>query len=646
MRPVAHAPHIVRSSNPANETIAFSFDEQSIEFLMDVMTNLYQDPALAVIREYSSNALDSHIDAGNPDPIQVTLPTWNNRTFTVEDRGLGMSVDDIRRIYTKYGYSTKRQSDAVVGMLGLGSKAGLAYSKQFVLVAVKNGVKAHAIITENPDTGAGEIEIADTSSTDEPNGVTISINVADVDSFRQKAKHFFKFWTPGTVLVDGEEPSLDADDAVEVSDNITVFRRSLDNDYIVMGCVAYPVGSQLSKGLPYGYNVVAYVPMGSVEPAPPREGLKDTATTRATIADINERREAGTKEAAERDIATAKTHADAVRSYVSWRPLLPSVAAEYQGEAVPPLVRAEDGKEFFIYNKSRYARRTKSQARFETEAFVDSIVVTGFTNGSLSTQNRTRADMWASDNGHDTNIFLFTDKPIGGVWANGVVTVTWDEIKRTTKLSSSSRGRTQAKGTYNVYDGSWDEVEHVDTDHIILVSPSDVNMDKKDATSAQALYALFPDSTVVVTSANRWDKFRREHGSDRVHTAVEALDAFKEKFVNELTDDEYLVLSGRANYIGGYNSVITKLDADRVDDPMLREAIRLASPSEDIRNKSHTWGRLNTVRRAFGWVYSLPERNVEAPEILDSYPFLQYTCETEHVYEYVNSVYNARKETA
>ena len=37
-----------------------TFDENSIAHLMSVLTDLYSDKELAVIREYSTNALDAH----------------------------------------------------------------------------------------------------------------------------------------------------------------------------------------------------------------------------------------------------------------------------------------------------------------------------------------------------------------------------------------------------------------------------------------------------------------------------------------------------------------------------------------------------------------------------------------------------------
>jgi sensor histidine kinase regulating citrate/malate metabolism len=95
---------------------AMSFDENSVAHLMSVLTDLYSDPELAVIREYSTNALDSHIAAGVDRPIEITLPNGLSPFFKIRDYGTGMDASDIETIYSKYGASTKRESDTQVGM--------------------------------------------------------------------------------------------------------------------------------------------------------------------------------------------------------------------------------------------------------------------------------------------------------------------------------------------------------------------------------------------------------------------------------------------------------------------------------------------------------------------------------------------------
>ena len=100
----------------------FHLDMDQAAHLMSILREgLYSDPILAVIREYGTNAWDSHKTSGCPDkPINVTLPTDFDPTYTVRDYGSGLSDDEVLRVFTGYGTSTKRDSNAAVGMLGIG----------------------------------------------------------------------------------------------------------------------------------------------------------------------------------------------------------------------------------------------------------------------------------------------------------------------------------------------------------------------------------------------------------------------------------------------------------------------------------------------------------------------------------------------
>lgn len=52
-------------STVQGEDVAMSIDQSALAHIMNVLTDLYVDPELAVIREYSTNALDSHIAGYN-----------------------------------------------------------------------------------------------------------------------------------------------------------------------------------------------------------------------------------------------------------------------------------------------------------------------------------------------------------------------------------------------------------------------------------------------------------------------------------------------------------------------------------------------------------------------------------------------------
>jgi hypothetical protein len=190
-----------------------TFDPDSVAHLMSVLTDLYSDTEKAVIREYSTNALDSHRRIGVNKPVQVTSPTELHRFFTVTDFGEGMDKDQLTDEFGSYGYSSNRDTDATTGMLGLGCKSGLSYTFQFTVTSRKDGVETLALVTREED-GAGAIEIIDTQVTSDPNGTTVEVPVKDVRSFTHKMDEFYQYWDTGDVLVDGVEPPCVWDDHV------------------------------------------------------------------------------------------------------------------------------------------------------------------------------------------------------------------------------------------------------------------------------------------------------------------------------------------------------------------------------------------------------------------------------------------------
>ena len=85
----------------------FKLNSNDAQLFKILRSQIYENKILAVVREYSCNALDAHIEAGVPDkPIEVTLPNNLNPYFTVRDFGKGLDDEGIFDIYATYGKST------------------------------------------------------------------------------------------------------------------------------------------------------------------------------------------------------------------------------------------------------------------------------------------------------------------------------------------------------------------------------------------------------------------------------------------------------------------------------------------------------------------------------------------------------------
>ena len=103
---------------------------------------LYADKIKAPIREYCTNAYDGHIRAGKADmPFDVQVPSTLDPTFRVRDYGWSLSHEQVLNLITRLYASDKRGIGSEIGGLGLGCKAGFAYSSSFTVTVWKDGAK-------------------------------------------------------------------------------------------------------------------------------------------------------------------------------------------------------------------------------------------------------------------------------------------------------------------------------------------------------------------------------------------------------------------------------------------------------------------------------------------------------------------------
>lgn len=313
---------ISKSNMSGAGKVKMSIDPEGMAHIARIVTDLYADPDSAVLREYSANGLDSHVLAGQTRPVEITLPTASIPTLKVQDWGVGMSRADITDIYSKYGASTKRDSNNQIGAFGLGCKSALSMSPSFTLTSIKDGIKVIAVIHRGED-GVGEIEFASETETDDPNGVTVYIPVSEgIKEYASKAKAIFITWPRGSVLVDGKEPELSItsdDDFITLGKHGYLSRSSVrtGNYYarngsitVNMGGIGYPVTREQTDILLNGLTEAAFpsdmakflwnikaairnsltlvvnVDMGNVDLVPSRESVRWTRRSQKAVIDV------------------------------------------------------------------------------------------------------------------------------------------------------------------------------------------------------------------------------------------------------------------------------------------------------------------------------------------------------------------------
>lgn len=292
--------HVRTAGNlDTSQAVRMEIDAEGMTVVMSLLSNLYSNGNEAVVREYSCNARDSHVEAGQGRPIEVTLPTILNPQFRVQDWGVGLSREDIFNVYARYGASTKRHTNDQIGAFGIGAKSAFTVGNQFTVTGVQDGQKTIVMFSLRHD-GVPTVQELFHGSTDEPNGVLVDVGVENVDAVRNAATKIFSCWQPGTVLVDGEKVETIWDRAEELAPGVYIdldrsAHSTSSNFCVVMGGVPYDVPAALWNDLSaeaqhfYGsakntqVSYILEVPIGAVDITPNREELHITPRTRSTV---------------------------------------------------------------------------------------------------------------------------------------------------------------------------------------------------------------------------------------------------------------------------------------------------------------------------------------------------------------------------
>lgn len=311
----SHASGNVIASEGVQTTSAFGIARTPHMFNI-LSSGLYSDKIAAVLREISCNAMDAHIMGGVPDrPFQVKLPTSLDRSFHVKDWGPGLNDQEVRELYTTYGWSSKQNSDDVTGAFGLGSKSPFAYTTQneqdsdgFTIVSTKDGFK-RIYTCHIGDDGAPAISRLHEGPADAdwPHGVmvTFPVQTRDIAEFHQKAVEIFQWFRikPEVLGLSGHlaTPEFDFQGSF-----FSMKRKDHGSDRgasVITGNVRYPIEqSRLGALTPIEEALLTssihmHLPIGQVMMTPSRETLQYTEQTKANL---KQHLAAAAKEVAER----------------------------------------------------------------------------------------------------------------------------------------------------------------------------------------------------------------------------------------------------------------------------------------------------------------------------------------------------------
>jgi hypothetical protein len=631
-------------STLTGEKVSMGIAVEDMAHIMGVLTDLYSNKPLAVIREYSTNALDAQIEAGVTAPIRVTLPNALAPFFKVADSGTGLTVEDIHSIYSQYGRSTKRGSNDVVGMLGLGCKSALTYCSQFTVSSVKNGTKVIVAVSREGD-GSGSMTVVDTVSTDESNGTEVVVPVArhDHHQFDHLARTFYSFWKPGTVLLNGEDPKQFT--GLAITDNL--FITADGPSRVVMGNVAYPA-PQLDRLCPSGY-VTAFVGIGEVNFPPSREALMDTRTTRATIEAIQETFAANVAGAVQREIDKCDTPAQAVSTVVTWNRYMPhgsnrASAYVYKGDALPASFVVPQGAPAWISSSTQYGNLGASSNINSVTArdWPSTVWVEGFFPGNYTAQHK-RKMLKAVEGAGLENVQRFVctsgsfDKTDPAMKFIDPARILQWEVVRKIQLQPRATRTSGARlpGSYDIHTEDGQQIgipgDDIRQELPIFYVRGNRYMLSRYATTLRRMY---PQFTLVALAENRVAKFCRLLPETREVTRALREDATK--WSAALPPQVKLALSMRE---AGLLPALRHVDPSRVNDPAIIAAKAAASLDVD------RYQRTLTLLRQMTYIENV---TVDVEDPFQSYPLIASNPqawlmrEEDHFYLYVNAAYAAK----
>lgn len=617
------------------EDVQMTLDSNSLEHLMTVLSNLYSDKPLAVVREYSTNARDSHIEAGVDRPIEVTTPSDFKPYFVVRDYGVGMDAETIRNVYSRYGASTKRGTNTQNGMLGLGSKSALTYTTQFNITGIKNGIKTNVVVSRAAN-GSGSMKIIGQKQTDECNGVTIQIPVSNRREIENVAHNFFRFWPPGTVLLNGKDPSKL--NGLELGKFIVV-----DNlggvDYIVMGNVAYPIPAD-HRIFKYGYSrnsVVAFVDMGEVNFTPSRESLHMTELTKSTLDSLRFEFTVLVKQHLIDALENAPSHAEALKSYFELQKSNLSVYAgnlKYKGEDIPENVRFK-----WVYHLNAGTVYEAQWVEIKRMLANKVVIVYGYEYDKVHTTHRQKLRLWLEANNMTDTALAYFNKDIPlPQWLTDITKVSWENVKahkiirpKSGNVSNELFDAISDRG----YRISGQKIDKTKT--VIFDTPTAFASDESRDLVARFLTNR-SDVQFVLVNKNKWKAFKTE-----IPKAVHFDDAVKsilDDYVNNLTAQEKMYLG--SNWKD--RKFCARLDANKVLDPNIKAAIGALNSSTLSDKTTHKYELMHKV--AVKWDYVGFPRFYSQSRLFDEYVLLDVYGHhsvdhfpLDHIYLYMNSCY-------
>ena len=267
---------IAQIGNVSNEA---QFKMKTSRKAFQILSDLYSDKPLAIVRELGCNAADSMVMAGKADqPFYIHLPNALEPWLTIQDFGTGISHKNIYDIYSTYFESTKSNTNDQIGCLGLGSKSPFCYTDNFTITSIVDGEKRiyNSYFNQN---NTPTIALMSTEETTEGNGIAIQIPVKteDFTTFNVAVQKAFRFFDVKPII-EGGTINWNLEAPIFEGDGWSSYEKfTYGEAYAVMGGVTYQISTHhlenTHREMLNRAGLVLKFNMGELDFTPSRESL-------------------------------------------------------------------------------------------------------------------------------------------------------------------------------------------------------------------------------------------------------------------------------------------------------------------------------------------------------------------------------------
>lgn len=270
------------------DSTGFEIDKSDLAIVFSTISEgLYSDPLSSIVREITSNAIDATVEAGKDDPVIVKLDQDTGGAYlSIQDFGIGLSLERIESVYKKLFKSTKRDRNDQIGAFGLGRFSIFSYTNTFYLTTVFDGIEyGYQLYLQDGIPSMLDLYSKPTTA---PNGTTVKIYLQskDIEKAREKIKSTLMYFSNVYVIdnILGGKKYNNEYRLVEGKTFIHSTNSEHEDLHICLGGVYYPINwSMFNYKHRIQMNCALKFNNGDLAVTRSREEIKYTDETTAKI---------------------------------------------------------------------------------------------------------------------------------------------------------------------------------------------------------------------------------------------------------------------------------------------------------------------------------------------------------------------------